>query len=259
MLKKDTELFITLILIVLTLCLGFGVTFFVLFEDFLEKSDGCTAYAQTLSGGISEDDIVYNVEIIKKKVQMPTAGENLVYSGEMQTYSLCDREDNPNRWYVVTGNTHTDVGNYTATVRLRNPETTVWDDGTQEGSVDDILIEYSILEKNGSTLPYVIAALCTAIALEVVLMAVTFIKSKRNNSANKKGKNGAKKFAAIVPLDGIAVSFTQKPTVEWTAVLIAGGVAIAIALIMFVTIFIVKHKRAKRAASVKIVKNKVNT
>lgn len=62
--------------------------------------------------------------IVEDNVDIPE-GKTLTYNGELQT-GVPEGED-----YDITGNTATDVGEYTATLKLKD-ENAVWSDGTKE-------------------------------------------------------------------------------------------------------------------------------
>ena len=76
----------------------------------------------------------------KAIVEKPQAGDSkFTYNGNLQTYRITDNEN-----YIVTGNTATDAGNYTATVTLKDTNNYEW---AESGNSDALEFPWQIAKK----------------------------------------------------------------------------------------------------------------
>ncbi|MBQ0156904.1 MAG: leucine-rich repeat domain-containing protein, partial [Bacteroidales bacterium] len=87
------------------------------------------------------DDLAYNFviraeEVEKKEIEIPSIVERkFIYNGKVQTLDIAQNE-----YYNVFNNKGVDVGRYTVTLSLVDPEMTVW----ENGSSDDVLLTFTI-------------------------------------------------------------------------------------------------------------------
>jgi hypothetical protein len=183
------------------------------------------------------EDITIIVKVIPKMVAIPTAGENLNYTGKEQTYLVNDVEDNPNRWYEVLDNTNTEVGDYTAIVRLRDPSNTTWADGT----TDDILIAYSIGGIGTESIIWIAIVLGIALLLEIIWLVVLLAKKRQHKDDVKLG--------SVAPLGLLlAISLSTKNAPEWEVVVIAALVVVIIVLLLLLLIATMHFLKARKMA-----------
>lgn len=73
------------------------------------------------------DDITLTYKIVKRVIDIPDAPESLWYNGFPQVAHIGSDEA-----YVISGNTATDPGTYTATISLKDKNNYLWKDGTSE-------------------------------------------------------------------------------------------------------------------------------
>ena len=73
------------------------------------------------------DDITLTYKIVKRVIDIPDAPESLWYNGFPQVAHIGSDEA-----YVISGNTATDPGTYTATISLKDKDNYLWKDGTSE-------------------------------------------------------------------------------------------------------------------------------
>jgi hypothetical protein len=83
--------------------------------------------------------------IAKKKIAKPTVATNIVHTGSEQSAGIA-----ANAAYTVTGDKQTAVGNYTATVALKDKANNEWTDG----KTDDLLLPWEI-KANTPILPQI--------------------------------------------------------------------------------------------------------
>ncbi len=110
------------------------VTDYVLSQDVSGKAVG--DYTVTV-GYASYDEVTLSVTVTPKKLDMPVDGDEVLYTGELITYIPVEYVEGVTE---ISGNTATELGEYTLTLSITDKTNYAWSDGT----TDDISVKWYI-------------------------------------------------------------------------------------------------------------------
>ncbi len=125
------------------------VTDYVLSQDVSGKTVG--DYTVTV-GYASYDEITLSVSVTPKKLNMPVDGDEVLYTGELVTYLPIEYVEGVT---AISGNTGTELGEYTLTLSITDKTNYAWSDGTTDDVsvkwyIESTVLSYKVTE-NGET------------------------------------------------------------------------------------------------------------
>ena len=116
---------------------GYTLTFSIGAEDRLLAGTGITVTVTYTDGGVTQYT-EFTINVAKRTVAKPVPDTTVFdATGETITLPIAASE-----YYTVEGNTAIDPGRYVATVELKDPVNTMWEDG----STEDVKIAWTISE-----------------------------------------------------------------------------------------------------------------